>query len=350
MLRAELRRASALAIGAARSGLFWLESLPLRGTQALGGLPPPEAPPDELTRAAGRALRRLLEEDADRVARGVYPWSVLQPAAPQRHAFEFLRVLGDSVSVARRAHRGEARVFDDEAAAELDELPRYYRRNFHYQTNGYLSESSAALYEHQVQILFRGAADAMRRLVVEPLKEALGTETGRGLRLLEIGAGCGSATRFVAAALPDAQIVAVDLSAPYLREGRRRHAGLRRVDWLRGDAGNLDFADDRFDATYSVFVFHEMPGPARRAAIAESLRVTRPGGAVAMVDALQERDAGDLRWALDRFPLSFHEPFFRDYARHPVEALFEEAGAAPLDTAIGFVSKCVVGRVPDEAG
>ncbi len=345
-LRAELRRTSALAIGAARSGLFWLESLPLRGTRALGGLPAPEALPEDLARAAGRALRRLLEEDADRVARGVYPWSVLQPAAPRRHALDFLRVLGDSIGVARRASRGEARSFDEAARAELEGLPAYYRRNFHYQTNGYLSESSAMLYEHQVQILFRGAADAMRRLVVEPLKKTLGSETGRGLRLLELGAGCGSATRFVAAALPEAQIVALDLSAPYLREGRRRASGLRRVDWLRGDATDLDFVDDRFDAVFSVFLLHEMPGTARRAAIGEALRVTRPGGVIAVVDSVQERDAGALRWAIDRFPLSFHEPYFRDYARHPVETLFDEAGADSVETATGFVSKCVWGRVP----
>ncbi len=339
--RAEAQRAAALAMGVARSGLFWLESLPLRGTRALGGAPADAEPPEEMVREANRELRRLLELDADRIAQGVYPLSVLAPTDPGRHALDFLRVLGDSLGVARRARRGEARSFSAEAAEYLDEVPDYYRRNFHYQTNGYLSDASAALYEHQVQILFRGAADAMRRLIVAPLREALGTTTGRGFRLLELGAGCGSATRFVAAALPEAQIIALDLSAPYLAEAKRRYTDLRRVDWLRGDAGDLDFGVGRFDAVYSVFLFHELPAATRRAVIAESLRVTRDGGFVGLVDSLQEHDTEGLRWAIDRFPLTFHEPYFRDYARRPMETLFEEGGAQRVRVETGFLSKCV---------
>ncbi len=43
-------------------------------------------------------------------------------------------------------------------------LPEYYGRNFHYQTEGYLSEESAELYEHQTEILFMGTLGLMRRL------------------------------------------------------------------------------------------------------------------------------------------------------------------------------------------
>lgn len=345
-LRAEAQRVAALAMSAARSGLFWLESVPLRGTRALGGLREDATPPEEMVEDARRALWSLLERDAERIAEGIYPLSVLAPEAPQRHALGYLRLLHDSVGAARRASRGVAKDFDEKAEAFLDGLPSYYRRNFHYQTNGYLSDTSATLYEHQVQILFRGAADAMRRLLIAPMRRGLDSETGRGLRLLELGAGCGSATRFVAAALPDAHIVAVDLSAPYLGMAKRRHAHLSRVDWLQGDAGDLDFGDDRFDAVYSVFLFHELPAVARREVVRESLRVVKPAGWIGMVDSVQHHDVEALRWALHQFPLSFHEPFFRDYEQSPMEALFRDAGLVDLHYERGFTAKCVGGRAP----
>ena len=43
------------------------------------------------------------------------------------------------------------------------DLPKYFLRNFHYQTDGYLSEKSARLYEFQVETLFSGCAATMRR-------------------------------------------------------------------------------------------------------------------------------------------------------------------------------------------
>ena len=34
--------------------------------------------------------------------------------------------------------------------------PRYFLQNFHYQSGGYLTDESAALYDHQVEVLFVG--------------------------------------------------------------------------------------------------------------------------------------------------------------------------------------------------
>lgn len=46
-------------------------------------------------------------------------------------------------------------------------------QNFHHQTNGYLSDLSANLYDLQVEIFFGGLADAMRRYILAPLKRGL---------------------------------------------------------------------------------------------------------------------------------------------------------------------------------
>jgi len=339
-------RPAALALGAARTGLFALEAFPLERLSRLFSARFATTPPAATRVAASRALRALLEGDAENIVRGVYPIEVLAPESPVSHATRYLRLLADGVWAARRARSQHHRTFDSDAAVWLDELPTYYRRNFHFQTNGYLSASSAELYDHQVQILFRGAADAMRRLILPPLRESLDPPTGRGQHLLELGAGCGSATRFAALACPDAKLTCLDLSYPYLKRAQQRLQRVPRVDFCQGDAAALRFDDASFDAIFSVFLLHELPLDVRRQVIAEAVRVVRPGGFVGFLDSMQLRDAGELRWPLDQFPKRFHEPYYRNYVRHPIEDLLCSAGVERIETATGFLAKLAYGVSP----
>lgn len=335
----------AMGVAGARSSLYLAESIPLFALQRLfgggGGESAPRPGADE-REAVLDALRDLTRRDAQNIADGVYPLSVLAPeVTPVQHTARYLRLLADSVGAASRKRSRRPREFSGRAAEFASELPDYYRRNFHFQTDGYLSDASAELYEHQVEILFRGVADAMRRAVVPPLVRRFRSTDGRGLRLLELAAGCGSATRFVAQALPEARITCVDLSHPYLRAARKRLRRFERVDFLQGDAADLDLRDERFDAVYSVFLYHELPMRERQRVLLESRRVLKSGGLHVVADSLQTGDVPRLDWALEAFPRQFHEPYFRDYARHPIETLIEDAGFAPPRTETAFLSKVV---------
>lgn len=356
-LDARLTRATAgpLALGAAgvRSGLYLAESIPLFRLQRLlgGGIERGPAPPEEAQEVILESLREISRRDAENITAGYYPLSVLAPEqTPVEHAARYVRLLADSVGAASRKKNKKPREFAGRAADLAKELPAYYRRNFHFQTDGYLSDASADLYEHQVEILFRGVADAMRRQVIPPLKQhfkkksAAKAEAGRGLRVLELAAGCGTATRFVAQAFPEASLTCLDLSHPYLRAARKRLRGFDRVDFMQGDAADLDLREERFDAVYSVFLFHELPRKERLRVFAEARRVLKPGGVHVVVDSLQKGDVPELDWALDAFPEQFHEPYFRDYARHPVEAQIEEAGFGAVSTDVAFLSKVVTSR------
>src|ERR1044072_4365635 len=44
-----------------------------------------------------------------------------------------------------------------------DGLPEHYRQNLHFQSDGWLSDHSAAIYDTQVEVLFTGAAHGMGR-------------------------------------------------------------------------------------------------------------------------------------------------------------------------------------------
>ncbi|MES2857206.1 MAG: class I SAM-dependent methyltransferase [Bdellovibrionota bacterium] len=327
----------------ARSALFQTESLFGPAIQFAMTRKRPRLPFDdkELFKVIRASMDRLIQNDVDSIVRGDYPIEVLKPENPVAHLRRMPRMLLDAVELMRRKGKHEAHNFSPEASDLLSELPEYYRRNFHYQGDGYLSEASADLYEHQVEILFGGTADAMRRLILAPLKKHFGSTDGRDLKFLEIGAGTGRATRFVRLAFPKAKIVAVDLSAPYLKKAQVSLADFPRHDFVEADAAVLPFLDESFDAVYSVFMFHELPREERSRIVEESKRVLKPGGFIGIVDSLQLDDDPELNGPLKDFPRDFHEPFYKDYIKHPLEDLFDEKGLKDRETGIGFFSKVI---------
>jgi ubiquinone/menaquinone biosynthesis C-methylase UbiE len=289
-------------------------------------------------------LTRLLEQDADNIVRGIYPLEVLKPESAKTFFWRYPQILWDSLAVSKRRLQHKAKDFNHEARQYLADVPEYFQRNFHFQTGGYLTEKSAALYEHQVEILFSGAADAMRRLLLPLLREHFVLSEGEGLHFLEIAAGTGRLSRFVKLTFPKAKVTVLDLSDPYLRRARENLKEFRRIDFVQGDAAQLPFAEQKFDAVYSCFLFHELPLGERKKVISEAFRVLKPGGFFGLVDAAQEEDKKDFSWALDQFPVDFHEPFFKNYRQHPMETLLEGQGFGELRSHLGFFSKALAGK------
>src|SRR6266568_5625974 len=124
-------------------------------------------------------------------------------------------------------------------------------------------------------LAFYRSLDEHRYKVHRRLQSAVGFEKTSGLRVLEIGCGCGSeAERFARAS---AHYTAVDLTNAALSITKRRFQ-LEGLDgrFIQGDAENLPFANNSFDLVYSHGVLHHTPDTAR--AIREVHRVLSPGG------------------------------------------------------------------------
>src|SRR5437870_2807517 len=99
-------------------------------------------------------------------------------------------------------------------------------------------------------VAFYRSLDDHRYRVHPHLQSAVGFEKTCGLKVLEIGCGCGSeAERFVRAG---AHYTAVDLTnaAATITQRRFQLAGLEGR-FIQGDAENLPFADGSFDLIYS---------------------------------------------------------------------------------------------------
>ncbi len=105
-----------------------------------------------------------------------------------------------------------------------------------------------------------------------------------GEAILDVGSGAGSLDRLLAHRLgPENPITTVDASPYLLREAAALAAedGLAgRIDFTPGNAEALPFPDQSFDCVFSVTVIEECDADR---AIAEMVRVTRPGGRIGII-------------------------------------------------------------------
>jgi SAM-dependent methyltransferase len=107
-----------------------------------------------------------------------------------------------------------------------------------------------------------------------------GLRMTEGHSVLDVGCGVGYDSRLFAERVgPGGRVVGVDLSEIMLAEAIRRTDGLGLpVSYAIGDANRLDFPDGTFDSCRCERVLEYVPDVDR--AIAEMIRVTRPGGRV----------------------------------------------------------------------
>jgi demethylmenaquinone methyltransferase/2-methoxy-6-polyprenyl-1,4-benzoquinol methylase len=126
-------------------------------------------------------------------------------------------------------------------------------------------DRTAGRYDLLNDLMTGGMDRRWRRQVVRALDAAPGE------RILDLAAGTGASTApFVEAG---ALAVACDFALGMLRTGRARGCAASMV---AGDATALPFADAAFDAVTMSFGLRNVRDT--RAALAEMLRVTRPGG------------------------------------------------------------------------
>jgi arsenite methyltransferase len=110
---------------------------------------------------------------------------------------------------------------------------------------------------------------------------------------LDVGSGPGNVTASLArAAGPGGLAVGVDISEPMLARAVRAEAG-PQVGFLRADAQRLPFRDETFDAVLSIAMLQLIPEPS--VALAEMVRVLRPGARMAVMVPTAGRAGGLMR-------------------------------------------------------
>jgi ubiquinone/menaquinone biosynthesis C-methylase UbiE len=285
-------------------------------------------------------MAKLFLKDLANVEAGIYP-------LPTDHDGSLLTLIrrsriffDDLPSIhRRRQRRAHDEVLDQSTRGKR---PGYYLQNFHYQSGGWLTEKSAELYDTQVEILFNGSANAIRRQALPQLHEVFAGRDQRKLKVIDIGCGTGRFIDALKQVWPRLPVLGIDLSEAYVRHARRYLRRWSRVALGVAKAESLPVADNSQDALVSIFLFHELPPKVRRAVLRECARVLKPGSRLVLVDSLQRGDRPDYDGLLELFPQSYHEPYYRSYLDEDFAALAAECGLVHVRDVNAFISKVMV--------
>ncbi len=299
----------------------------------------------EVMRLLRARTEALYQRDLDNVAAGLYPRELLFQIPVREYARAFPQLVRDTPRIVGRMR---ARDYKDIPAVDKARYPAYYRRTFHWQTDGYLSDHSASVYDLGVELLFRGTADIMRRQIIPPITRFLRDTAAvpARTRLLDVACGTGRVLQQIATAHPALRYHGVDLSPFYIKAARKRLRDVAEVSLLVENAEHLPYVDGHFDVVTSVYLFHELPRNARRNVVRELFRVLRPGGLVVLEDSAQHADSPQITSVLHGFPEQYHEPFYGEYLDDDLAALLAEAGFEVESSEPHLVAKVVVARKP----
>lgn len=192
-------------------------------------------------------------------------------------------------------------------------LPDYLERHY---TWAYLEPRNARLFDRPgfLQLLLFGF---YRRLGDAVLQTFANSDRQR---LLQVGCVYGDLTPRLARQNGAGQFDVVDVAKVQLDLLQRKLPADSPVTLHRRDATDLAFADAQFDGVLLFFLLHEIPPAAQRHALAEALRVCRPGGRVVVTDYQRPHPLQPLRWLLP--PLfRWLEPFALGFWTQPLITL-----------------------------
>jgi len=177
---------------------------------------------------------------------------------------------------------------DVQPAGYVPEIPAHYNTTFvHFLPGGYQNG-------HTARISYLGK-DKFNFLNEDNLFEWLhklhGDKTPK--RILDIGTWPGFSAFALNKLFPDAEIIGVDLAAPYIRFARRWQElrNVSNVSFFQSNAEDLSWLEsESFDLINYAYVLHEMPAPNALSIISEMYRLLREGGTMNGFEVPYEED------------------------------------------------------------
>ena len=157
-----------------------------------------------------------------------------------------------------------------------------------------------------------------------------------GDRVLDAGPGPGTITLGIAEAAAPGLVTGVEIGEPYVqlaREGAEA-AAIANVEFVQGNALQLGYEDDTFDAVFSFAVLEHIPEPIE--ALNEWYRVLKPGGTIAVGSSAVSRHAQSRNSPLSAGKMDFYLKVWEMNGGHPEMALDQpqlvrDAGFADIE-------------------
>lgn len=170
------------------------------------------------------------------------------------------------------------------------------------------SKHEAKRFYDRISRFYDYFAGAFERKYAEMALERLSIQEGE--TVLEIGFGPGHCLKLIAQAVGEmGKAYGIDISSGMLKVARRRLEKallIGRVQLCCGDAANLPYADNTFDAAFMSFTLELFDTPEIPEVLEEIKRVLRPAGRLGIVSMAKE-NGGSKRlrlyeWAHKKWP------------------------------------------------
>lgn len=158
-----------------------------------------------------------------------------------------------------------------------------------------------------------------------------------GAEVLSVGCGPGVILNEVSELHPSIHATGVDVSADRVREAIQRNRENPRLTFVRGDAQAMQFPSDSFDVVYSRMLLQYLREKER--AVAEMVRVCKPGGLVVLQDLDGQllwhypEDAGVQR-ALEKVLAALAPTGFDPFVGRKLFSFAQKAGLKNLDVQV----------------
>ncbi len=200
--------------------------------------------------------------------------------------------------------------------------PAYYsQHNFHGIEGGYLTTTAAVTYDPITQYALPPNETWVRQSLIDSTRV-------KPSRILDLGCGTGSTTLMLKRAFPGAEVVGLDLSPHMLVIAEQKsHQANLDIHWRHGKAEQTHLPAASFDLVTASLLCHELPPQISEAVMAESFRLLKPSGEVAILDGAQ-KVLRQTEW-LNQI---FEEPYMQPYAEESMEAWLGQAGFRRIQT------------------
>jgi len=198
------------------------------------------------------------------------------------------------------------------AVREPIAVPAYLRRIYWW---AYVHPHAVRVFERQwlVNLILWGNFGRLRDEAIDALGPTLPGAT------LQVACVYGNLTERLARRVADGgRLDVVDVLPIQLDNLANKLPYGHGVNMVQGDATALDLPTANYDRALLFFLLHEMPERVRRATLAETLRVVRPGGRIVIVDYHKPHPLNPLYWPMVAI-LRTLEPFAMDLWDDPIE-------------------------------
>ena len=153
----------------------------------------------------------------------------------------------------------------------------------------------------------------LAKIIIEGVAEYVKIPDG-GLGL-DVGCGSGALTIACAKRNPKATMVGCDIwSGSYksefskkLCQDNAKAEGVTNVSFENGNAVNLPFEDESFDAVTSNYVYHNITGKNKQKLLLETLRVLKKGGVFVIHDLMSKSRYGDMNKFMEKLKKDGYE-------------------------------------------